>query len=423
MRRVLIVGAGHCGLQLALGLQAAGYEVTVMSGRTPEEIRGGWPTSTQAMFDLGLSKERAQGLNFWDSQAPAINGMHITVADPPGSMAMGIIARLDRPGQSIDQRVKMPAWLELFEQRGGTVIYQGVTTADLDGLTSMGRYDLTIVAAGRGELTALFDRDPDRSPYTTPQRGLAVAYVHGVEPNPAYPQSSGAFNAVPGFGEMYLIPAFTLSGPCDILFWETMPGSVTDLWHKRMEPTEHLRVMLELTREYVPWAAERCRDVELTDARATLSGRFTPTVRHPVAELPSGGLVMGAGDVVVSNDPITGQGSNGASKCAAAYLEAIIEHGDRPFDREWMQRTFDEFWENTGQDATMWTNAMLAPMPEHAQQILATASVHTPTADRFVNGFSDPSDFRKWFFTPEAAAEYLATVPQPGEQPADAAAE
>lgn len=37
--KILIVGAGQSGLQLALGLQQHGYDITVMSARTPEEIR------------------------------------------------------------------------------------------------------------------------------------------------------------------------------------------------------------------------------------------------------------------------------------------------------------------------------------------------------------------------------------------------
>jgi 2-polyprenyl-6-methoxyphenol hydroxylase-like FAD-dependent oxidoreductase len=43
LRKILIVGAGQAGLQLALSLRAEGYEVTLMSARTPEEIRTGWP--------------------------------------------------------------------------------------------------------------------------------------------------------------------------------------------------------------------------------------------------------------------------------------------------------------------------------------------------------------------------------------------
>ena len=40
-RKILIVGAGQSGLQLAHGLLQNGYEVTLMSARTAEEIRAG----------------------------------------------------------------------------------------------------------------------------------------------------------------------------------------------------------------------------------------------------------------------------------------------------------------------------------------------------------------------------------------------
>ncbi|WP_163509625.1 styrene monooxygenase/indole monooxygenase family protein [Fodinicola acaciae] len=411
MRRVLIVGAGQCGLQLGLSLLAEGYDVTVMSARTPEEIRGGWPTSTQCMFNLALQSERDYGLNLWEDRVPHVAGLHIALSAPPGQKALDVIGPLDHHGESTDQRLKMAAWLELIEQRGGTVIYQGVTTADLDGLTALGRYDLTIVAAGRGELGALFDRNPSRSPFVSPQRGLAVAYVHGLAPDPMFPQPSVGFNAIPGgFGELFVIPALTLSGPCDILFWEVIPDGPLDLWKERLDPAEHLKRTLELIREYLPWVYERCANVELTDARATLSGRFTPTVRHPVGDLPSGGMVLGAADVVVANDPITGQGSNMAAKCAHAYLQAILAHGDAPFDREWMEETFEKFWIETAVHTTMWTNGMLQPLPEHVQQLLGAASQDQRIARRLANGFSDPTDFQHWFATPEAAKAYLGSL-------------
>jgi 2-polyprenyl-6-methoxyphenol hydroxylase-like FAD-dependent oxidoreductase len=50
MRKILIVGAGQSGLQLALSLREHDYDVTVMSARTPDEIRNGRVMSTQAMF-------------------------------------------------------------------------------------------------------------------------------------------------------------------------------------------------------------------------------------------------------------------------------------------------------------------------------------------------------------------------------------
>ncbi|MFC7532469.1 styrene monooxygenase/indole monooxygenase family protein [Actinoplanes sp. GCM10030250] len=413
MRKVLIVGAGQSGLQLGLSLLAEGYEVTIMSARTPDEIRGGWPTSTQAMFNLALDTERAYELNLWEGQAPALGGLHVTLSAPPGTLALDMIAPLDHSASSVDQRLKMAGWLELAEQRGADVIYNAVTTEDLDVLTRMGRYDLAVVAAGKGELVAAFDRDPERSPYTTPQRGLAVAYVHGLEPDPRWPEPHIGFHAVPGFGELFIIPGLTLNGPCDILFWEAVPGGPLDRWPDgptRMHPEEHLRLTLELIKQYLPWVDERAGNVRLTDAKATLHGRYTPTVRRPVAHLPSGGAVLGMADVVVANDPITGQGSNTAAKCADAYRRAILDRGDQPFDAQWMNDTFEAFWADHGRAVTAWTNAMLGPLPAHVQQLLGTGAANPAVARRFANGFSDPRDFDNWFMTPDRAAAFLAQV-------------
>ncbi len=411
MRSILIVGAGQAGLQLALSLRDEGYEVTVMSARTPDEIRDGWPTSTQAMFDLALETERAYRLNHWEEQAPRARGMHVALSAPPGRVALDVFGGLDRPAQSTDQRIKMARWLQDAEAAGIEVHYQTASTQDLAELALLGRYDLTVVAAGKGDLVAMFDRDPDRSPYRSPQRGLAVAYVHGLAPDPRWPEPHIGFHAIPGLGELFVIPALTATGPCDVLFWEAVPGGPLDQWagvSGRTDPAQHLHVTLDLIRQDLPWVAERCGDVQLTDARATLHGRYTPTVRRPVAHLPGGGLALGLADVVIANDPITGQGSNTAAKAAHHYLHAILERGDQPFDEQWMTATFESFWTAHGQAVTTWTNAMLGPLPPHVQQLLGAASGNDMIARRFANGFSDPNDFSAWFMDPEKAASFLA---------------
>ena len=114
-------------------------------------------------------------------------------------------------------------------------------------------------------------------------------------------------------------------------------------------------------------------------------------------------------DVVVANDPITGQGSNNASKCAASFLQSIVENEEKPFDRQWMHGAFDRYWEYA-QHVTMWTNAMLQPPPPHVMEILGAAGSNPTVASRFANGFEDPSDFQHWFMDPEKAAKYLASV-------------
>jgi len=64
------------------------------------------------------------------------------------------------------------------------------------------------------------------------------------------------------------------------------------------------------------------------------------------------------GDAVVLNDPIAGQGANNASRCAKIYLESIVNHGNQPFNKQWMQQTFDEYWEQA-KWSTLWSNMLL----------------------------------------------------------------
>ncbi|MFI1660382.1 styrene monooxygenase/indole monooxygenase family protein [Streptomyces sp. NPDC020472] len=408
MRKILIVGAGQSGLQLALGLQTQGYEVTLMSNRTADEIRTGRVMSTQCMFDTALQHERDLGLNFWESQAPRIEGLGVSVAGPDSARLIDWVGRLDGYAQSVDQRVKMAGWMDTFAQRGGQLVIHGAAVGDLDYFSRS--YDLVLVAAGKGELVSMFGRDASRSPYSEPQRALAVAYVHGLGPRPEHPDFDAVrCNVVPGVGELFVMPTLTTGGRADILFWEGVPGGPLDVFKGVKDPSEHLALTLELMERFTPWEYARATKVELTDAGGTLAGRYAPTVRNPIGRLPGGGLVLGVADVVVANDPITGQGSNSASKCAAAYLAAIVEQGDKPFDEEWMQGAFDRYWK-TAQPVTKWTNAMLAPPPEHVLNLLGAAGQLQPVADRFANGFNDPADFENFFFDPEKTNAYLASV-------------
>ncbi|MCX4627586.1 MULTISPECIES: styrene monooxygenase/indole monooxygenase family protein [unclassified Streptomyces] len=409
MRKILVVGAGQSGLQLALGLQAKGYEITLMSNRTADEIRTGRIMSTQVMFDAALQHERDLGLNFWERQAPRIEGIGVSVAGPDGSRPIDWLGRLKGYAQSVDQRLKMAGWLDVFVQRGGQLVIHGASVADLDYFSRT--YDLVLVAAGKGELVSMFGRDAARSPYDAPQRALAVSYVHGLEPRPEHPETEAVrCNLVPGVGELFVMPALTTSGRADILFWEGLPGGPLDVFRGVNDPAEHLALTLELMEKFTPWEYERAKKAELTDAGGTLAGRYAPVVRNPIGRLPGGGVVLGVADVVVANDPITGQGSNSASKCAASYLSSILMHGDKPFDEAWMKATFDKFWFTTGKPVTQWTNAMLGVPPEHVLNLIGAAGQLQPVADRFANGFDNPADFDAYFYDPQDAADYVAEV-------------
>jgi hypothetical protein len=239
-------------------------------------------------------------------------------------------------------------------------------------------------------------------------RALALTYVTGMTPRPEY--SAVCFNLIPGVGEYFVFPALTTTGACEIMVFEGVPGGPLDCWGDVTTPAEHLAKSKWILETFMPWEAERCHDVELTDDNGILAGRFPPTVRRPVAELPSGRLVLGLADAIMLNDPITGQGSNNAAKMATAYLQAIRDHGDAPYDRAFMEQTFEGFWESYGQFATTWTNALLSPPPEHVLKLLAAGNGSAAIAHRFANGFDDPVDFFDWFMSPDKADAYLAEV-------------
>ncbi len=109
-------------------------------------------------------------------------------------------------------------------------------------------------------------------------------------------------------------------------------------------------------------------------------GSVVPVVRKPVADLGDGRplKVLGMADALVTNDPVTGQGSNNAAHCAARHLRAVVEHGDAPFDESWMHSTYAPFWDHV-RHTVDFTNTMLAdPLPDHVQQVMAAAADRTP---------------------------------------------
>jgi hypothetical protein len=407
MRKITIIGGGQSGLQLGIGLLKNGYKVRVVQNRTAEEIEKGKVLSSQCMFHNAVQNERDLGIDFWSDTCPPVEGINFMVPSPekPGEKVVDWVGRLDRNAYSVDQRVKIPRWMAEFEKLGGTITIKDAGISDLELYARQD--DLVIVASGKGEIGRLFERDAVKSAYDKPMRALALTYVTGMTPRPVH--SAVCFNLIPGVGEYFVFPALTTTGACEIMVFEGVPGGPMDCWGDVRTPAEHLATSKRILETFLPWEADRCRNVELTDDNGILAGRFPPTIRHPVATLPSGRQVLGLGDAVCLNDPITGQGSNNASKAAAVYLKRILDHGDRPFDAAWMQGTFDTFWDYA-QWVVTWTNMLLLPPPPFVLEIMGTACAIPSLAHRMANGFDDPRDFFPWFADPNAAAAYLGEL-------------
>lgn len=403
MRNVAIVGAGQSGLQLGLSLLETGYTVTIVTNRTADEIRQGKVMSSQCMFHTALQTERDVGLNFWEEQCPAVEGIGFTLVNPEtGDAAFSWSARLERYAQSVDQRVKMPYWIEEFERRGGKLIIQDVGIDELEQLTA--EYELVLLAAGKGEVVKQFERDAQRSTFDKPQRALALTYVKGMKP--ISPYSRVTFNVIPGVGEYFCFPALTVNGPCEIMVFEGIPEGPMDCWQDAKTPEQHLQMSKDILNTYLPWEAERCSEIELTDAGGYLSGRFAPSVRKPILTLPSGRKVFGMADALVVNDPITGQGSNNAAKCSKIYFDAILARDSQEFSSEWMQQTFESYW-NYAENVVAWTNSLLVPPEPQMIDVLAAASQNQAIASTIANNFDDPRQFAPWWFDQSAAQRFI----------------
>ncbi|KID30035.1 2-polyprenyl-6-methoxyphenol hydroxylase-like FAD-dependent oxidoreductase [Prauserella rugosa] len=408
VRSIAIIGAGQGGLQLAFGLLSDGYEVTVYSDRTPEQIAAGRLPSSNGLFGRAVARERALDICFWDGEPPLIEQTDAKLTDPEGHLAVEFTGRFAQYGQSVDQRLKFSTWLEAFAGRGGKIVYGAVDLAGLDEIAAVN--DLTIVAAGKGEIAKIFSVDQTRTTYQRPQRSIGMISLINTE----HPAPDGvSYNIRPGVGEAFGIPMLTAAGPAVTWVMEALPGGPMDRWSQATTAEEMLELTKRTFADFFPWEMARYTEAHISDPNGWLCGAVPPLVREPIALLPSGRKVVGMADVLVLNDPCCGQGANNASTHAEVMHRLILDRGSQPFDETWMQATFDRFWDQA-QYPTKFTNTMLAfnnpgsAPPEHAMELLATATQVPEVAHRFANAFNDPSDLESFFYDPELTTRYLA---------------
>ncbi|SEF58326.1 Dehydrogenase (flavoprotein) [Saccharopolyspora kobensis] len=370
-RSVAIVGGGVAGLLTGHLLQRDGHRVTLLSGQRPDDLRNGPIISTQCVFGPRLRPERGAGLAFWDDTAPVIANGRLSIWLEEQCVLDWSDALLDSPAQSVDHRMKLATWMEaLGAADGATVHHRTVDRSALDALAA--EHDLVLVTTGRGG--GLFRRNDELSQHTEPQRQIAAVYLR--VPDGADDIDTVRWSIVPGAGELLVVPALTFTGPCHAVVVEALPGGPWDVWRDRPQAGELWKRIRELLRD-VPREHEALAGTTLTDDRAALSGAITPVVRHPVAVLPSGRAVLGLGDAVVTNDPLTASGANSAVTAAAMHAAAITEHTGA-FDAEWMQRTHDAWWTapGGGRDSTAIANTLLNPPPQLLERLMNSANDH-----------------------------------------------
>jgi 2-polyprenyl-6-methoxyphenol hydroxylase-like FAD-dependent oxidoreductase len=383
---IAIVGGGPAGLMLAIGLRRAGHAVRLVQDRSAADVAGGKLLSSQCLFEPALTAERSLGLELWADATPLIKAIRVESRLPDGHVQSGLsfTGHLSAPAQSVDQRLKLAAWMNLFEELGGVL---EICTADLDMLEALAaNCRLVIVATGKG-MPGLFPLAPHRSPFRQPMRALSMTYLRGGEKpeGVAHIASTG----IAGLGGVMRFPALTHGGICEILMFEAVPEGPLDIGRPDMDADELWAAMRDALARYLPDQHARLASAMPTDTGACLSGRITPTVRHGVGILPSGRKVLGLGDAVVLNDPLLGQGANNAAHMAMLALDAIVRRGPLPFDGTWLERVASACWDRV-RAATIWTNMMLLPPSPSVIDLFQVAATDPAMADCFVRGFEAP---------------------------------
>ncbi len=404
MRSIAIIGAGQSGLLLAFALKLNNYDVVLFNNKSADEIRDGFITSSQVVFDSALKVERLWGTNLWEKSCPQNYSISFSLRAPDSlQKAIEWKGLTKKPFQSVDQRLKFSTLLNKFEDLGGKVVIKDIQLCDLQKIAE--DFELTILSTGKNEIKDIFQRDDHRSSFTAPARTLACMYVKGMIPQDDNPGVRA--NIIPGIGEYFTTPGLTLSGNCEMMLFEAIPKGPFDVFSKHDSPEEILSSGLTLLKKHIPWEAEKCKNIELTDSKAVLVGSFTPVVKKPVASISPNNFILGMGDVVVLNDPIAGQGANNAIKCAEVYLKNILKQEKKAFDSRWMNETFEEYWTEYAEPATRWSNLLLSPPPPHIIDLLAFASHSPPTAEKLANAFDSPASLFPWIEDPEYIANMI----------------
>ncbi|WP_123041433.1 styrene monooxygenase/indole monooxygenase family protein [Cohnella candidum] len=388
-KKIAVIGAGMAGSTLAYALANDGFcDVQVFVSKDAEEIRKGRIPSTQVHFHPVLEREQRYGMPDY-GEAYGIDAIELLM----GGQKM-FKGRAARQSVTLDQRIYLSALLEGLPGKGVQVRKARLSPNDLPRLAE--EFDLIVDASGKiGPLGPFpVNRGISNAP-SFPQRVCTAGLFHGIEPDEGHKMS---YHILPGLGEMFELTTVTEHGPARSLLLEAVPGSELDRIKGDKGPITFIQEMKELLKAFFPSIYERVDEerFRLVDDQAYTRLAIQPRFHLPYTSV-NGTLVLGCGDSVALNDPITGQGANLASFCAEALFDTLKEFADR----EWNVFLAERYWDRIREmvvKVSEWTNAMMGPPSDSFADLLVRASQSQETADELVNLFLNPIQAHEAFF-------------------------
>lgn len=385
-KKICIIGSGTAGLQLAYSLKEE-FDVTVIHSNSSNKIRNGRIMSTQVHFGMARTRENRFKMPKWEDKT-LLKSIHMTI----GNQKL-FVGNLKEPALSVDQRFYFSHCLKDLENQGVSFRLLRVNKDQLESLAD--EFDLTIDCSGKSGPLFPFPIEKQLSPFKVPQRKCIVGYFLGVKPNDPLGVS---VSVLPEIGEMFEIPAMTEQGPVTILFIMAVPGRELDVFKEIKDVKEFTNQMKNITQMYFQDIHERIQQniFALSDDKAFLNVAIKPVIRKPYVIFKNK-IVVGCGDSVFLNDPITGQGCNLSSFCAEQLYETLIQYKNSTWDI----RIGETYWDRTKtvvKEVTEWTNAMTQALPQHVVQILLAGAENQKIADEVAEWFANPRKAHEAFF-------------------------
>lgn len=378
-KKLCIIGSGVAGLQLAYALHDE-FDITVIERRLPTQIKGGRITSTQVHFGPTRTRERRFQMLNWQEQ-PLIESIHLTI----GNQKL-FVGKLDEPALSVDQRLYYSDSIKDLKEKGISFRFEKIEKKSVEVL--LDKFDLVIDCTGKQGPLFPFPIDEELSPFQTPQRKCSVGYFTGIKS--LTPMGIGV-TVLPELGEMFEIPAMTQHGPVTILFLMVVSSNELDVFNGIKSAETFTAKMKSTVKQFFPEIYSRMNEqnLRLSDEQGFLQTAVTPVIRKPYLMVKDK-LVIGCGDSVFLNDPITGQGCNLSSYSAEQLYETLMECKNSGWDL----KTGELYWKRTKKyvkEVTEWTNAMTQPLPEGIVQMLLLGAQDQTIANKFAEWFAHPT--------------------------------